>query len=67
MPSNDAIEDFRHDLEEVSTSVEFVQGNGVTDLRDTDYESADVSFDTPRYNIDDGFAKKRRKRQVSQA
>ena len=67
MPSNDAIEDFRHDLEEVSTSVEFVQGNGVTDLRDTDYESADVSYDTPRYNIDDGFAKKRRKRQVSQA
>jgi len=67
VPSNDAIEDFRHDLEEVSTSVEFVQGNGVTDLRDTDYESADVSYDTPRYNIDDGFAKKRRKRQVSQA
>ena len=64
MPSNDAIEDFRHDLEEVSTSVEFVQGNGVTDA---DYESADVSYDTPRYNIDDGFAKKRRKRQVSQA
>merc|ERR1712226_357117 len=67
VPSNDAIEDFRHDLEEVSTSVEFVQGNGVTDLSDADYESADVSYDTPRYNIDDGFAKKRRKRQVSQA
>ena len=51
VPSNDAVEDFRHDLEEVATSVNFVQNNDV---------SGDDSADQVIYNIDDGFSRKKR-------
>ena len=50
VPSNDAVEDFRHDLEEVATSVNFVQNNDVSS------DSADQVV----YNVDDGFSRKKR-------
>ena len=51
VPSNDAVEDFRHDLEEVATSVNFVQSNDVPEGN---------SADAITYNIDDGFSRKKR-------
>ena len=51
VPSNDAVEDFRHDLEEVATSVNFVQSNDVPEGNNADAIT---------YNIDDGFSRKKR-------
>merc|ERR1719334_1759025 len=55
-PSNDAIEDFRHDLEKLNTVFVIKQ----------DQVSAGEEADDITYNIDDGFAQ-RRKREALKA
>jgi len=58
VPSNDAVEDFRHDLEELNAVMISGRKSSSEDGNDDEHEEGGVT-----YNVDDGFSYRRRKKR----